>query len=48
MRSVTVGKEAGLRTQILEGLTEGEVVIVHPGNAVEDGVRAEPAEDDEG
>jgi HlyD family secretion protein len=40
-RSVTVGRQAGLDTQILDGLQEGDSVVVHPGNAVEDGVRVE-------
>jgi HlyD family secretion protein len=39
LRPVTVGREAGLATQILEGLQEGEVIIVHPGNELEDGAR---------
>jgi HlyD family secretion protein len=39
VRPVTVGREAGLATQVLGGLEEGEVVIVHPGNEVEDGAR---------
>jgi HlyD family secretion protein len=39
LRPVEVGREAGLWTQVLGGLAEGEVVIVHPGNDVEDGAR---------
>jgi HlyD family secretion protein len=42
LRPVTIGQEAGLATQVLGGLEPGEVVIVHPGNAVEDGVRVRP------
>jgi HlyD family secretion protein len=41
-RPVTIGQEAGLVTQVLDGLEPGEVVIVHPGNAVADGVRVRP------
>jgi HlyD family secretion protein len=39
LRTVTIGQQAGLATQVVEGLHPGEVVIVHPGNDVEDGVR---------
>jgi HlyD family secretion protein len=39
LRSVGAVREAGLWTQIEEGLEEGEVVIVHPGNDVEEGAR---------
>jgi HlyD family secretion protein len=38
-RSVTIGQQAGLSTQILGGLKEGDRVIVHPGNAVDEGTR---------
>jgi HlyD family secretion protein len=40
-RSVTTGQSAGLATQILSGLEQGEEVIVHPGNRVEAGVRVQ-------
>jgi HlyD family secretion protein len=39
LRPVSVGQEAGLAVQILAGLDEGEVVVVHAGNDVADGVR---------
>lgn len=42
LRPVTVGREAGLAAQIMDGLQEGEIVIVHPGNELEDGVRVTP------
>jgi HlyD family secretion protein len=42
LRSVTIGQEAGLATQVVSGLEAGELVIVHPGNDVEDGVRVSP------
>lgn len=38
-RDVSIGQQAGLATQITEGLEEGEVVIVHPRDRVEEGVR---------
>ncbi len=41
-RTVRIGHQAGLDTQVLEGLEEGDQVIVHPGNAVEDGVAVRP------
>jgi len=41
-RTVRIGQQAGLDTQVLEGLQEGDEVIVHPGNAVEDGVAVKP------
>jgi len=39
LRPVTVGREAGLATQVTGGLEEGEVVVVHPGNEIEDGAK---------
>jgi HlyD family secretion protein len=47
-RAVTIGHEAGLRTEVLSGLKEGDVVILHPGNAVQDGgrVEAEPEQEE--
>ncbi len=38
-RIVKVGQRNGLSAQILEGLTEGEKVITHPDNTIEDQVR---------
>lgn len=40
-RTVTVGRQTGLSAQILDGLSEGDVVIVHPGSEIEDGVKVE-------
>lgn len=37
-RNVKVGQRNGLSAQILNGLTEGEAVITHPDNTIEDGV----------
>ncbi len=39
-RDVKVGHRTGLAAEILSGLTEGEVVVSHPDNSIEDGVRA--------
>ena len=33
-----VGHEAGLATEVVEGLEAGEVVVVHPPNDLADGV----------
>ncbi len=38
LRSVTVGQSNALEAQILDGLSEGERVIVHPSDKVKDGV----------
>lgn len=40
-RIVTVGQQAGLNTQVLDGLSEGDLVIVHPGSEIEDGVKVD-------
>lgn len=40
-REVEVGRQTGLAAQILEGLDEGDMVIVHPGSGIEDGVQVE-------
>lgn len=38
---VKVGRQTGLSAQVLEGLSEGDTVIVHPGSAIENGVEVE-------
>lgn len=38
-RTVKVGQRNGLSAQILEGLVEGEAVITHPDDTIDDGVR---------
>ncbi len=42
-RTVTIGQQAGLQTQVVDGLAEGEAVVVHPSNEIDDGVRVEAA-----
>ncbi|WP_455366011.1 efflux RND transporter periplasmic adaptor subunit [Kaarinaea lacus] len=37
IRPIEVGRRNGLRAQILNGLSEGDAVIVHPGDDIEDG-----------
>jgi HlyD family secretion protein len=39
LRQVTLGHRAGLQAEVVGGLREGDVVIVHPANDVEAGVR---------
>ena len=42
VRTVKVGHGNGVDTEIIEGLREGEKVIVYPGDKVVDGTRVEP------
>jgi HlyD family secretion protein len=39
VRPVEVGRRNGLRAQILSGLKEGDRVVIHPGDELEDGRR---------
>jgi HlyD family secretion protein len=41
-REVTIGQRNGLITQVINGLQQGETVINHPSEAIEDGVRIKP------
>ena len=41
-RPVEVGHRSGLTAQIADGLAEGEAVIVHPSDEIEDGGRVQP------
>ena len=38
-KAVRIGQQNGLVAQIIDGVSEGEAVIIHPSDAVEDGVR---------
>jgi HlyD family secretion protein len=38
LRPVQVGHSSGLETEVLDGLTEGESVILHPGDKIKPGV----------
>lgn len=42
VRPVKVGRSNGVQTEILEGLREGERVVVYPGDKVADGTRVAP------
>lgn len=41
-REVSLGRQAGLLAEVLDGLDEGESIIVHPGDEVEDGRSVRP------
>ena len=40
-RAVTLGQLSGREAEILDGLAEGETVVVHPGDRIAEGVRIE-------
>jgi HlyD family secretion protein len=42
LRIVKVGRSSGTETQVLEGLKQGEEVILYPGSRVRDGQRVTP------
>ncbi len=42
LRMVKVGRSSGTETQVLEGLKQGEEVILYPGSRVQDGQRVTP------
>ncbi len=42
LRMVKAGRSSGTETQVLEGLKQGEEVILYPGNRVRDGQRVTP------
>ena len=42
VRTLSVGASNGVEAQILEGLREGEVVVVYPGDRVKAGLRVQP------
>ena len=42
LRPVKVGRSSGTETQILEGLKEGEAVILYPGSRIHAGQRIKP------
>jgi HlyD family secretion protein len=39
LQAVDAGRQSGVTAQVHSGLTQGQTVIVHPGDAVSDGVR---------
>ena len=42
LRPVKVGRSSGLETEVLEGLQEGDEVILYPGDRVKEGHRVKP------
>lgn len=40
-KPVNLGRQTGLAAQVLEGLSEGDIVIVHPDDEIEDNIRVE-------
>jgi HlyD family secretion protein len=46
LRTVKVGRTNGVQSEVLDGLHEGERVIVYPGDQVSDGARVAPLEID--
>ncbi len=41
-RAVEVGRNNGLVSQVINGLKEGEIVITHPDDTIEDGTKVKP------
>jgi HlyD family secretion protein len=42
---IELGHQTGQEAEVTSGLAEGEMVIVHPGDLVEDGVRISTRDD---
>jgi HlyD family secretion protein len=42
LRTVSVGRSNGVETEVLSGLSEGDQVVVYPGDKVRDGTRVKP------
>jgi HlyD family secretion protein len=42
-RKLRIGDSSGAAVEVLEGLTPGDRVLIHPGDKVKDGVRVRPA-----
>lgn len=41
-KRITIGHQAGPATQVIEGLEEGDIVIVHPDSTIDQGTRIDP------
>lgn len=46
LRRIVIGERNGSFAQVVEGLSEGDIVILHPGDMVSDGVRVEATIED--
>jgi len=44
LRRVDVGHRSSLQSQVLDGLAEGEEIVAHPGEGIEEGDRVRPAQ----
>ena len=42
LRTVRIGRSNGTESEILDGLREGESIVVYPGDKVSDGARITP------
>jgi HlyD family secretion protein len=42
LRTVRIGRSNGVESEVLEGLSEGEQIVVYPGDKVSDGTRIAP------
>jgi len=41
-KEASIGRRSGLSAQVVDGLREGEIVITHPDDSIEEGVKVEP------
>ena len=48
VRAVTLGQRTGQEAEVLDGLADGEVVVLHPGDSLTDGTRVAPHGRDDG
>ena len=42
LRTVEIGRRSGLTAQVLSGIDEGDQVITHPDDSIEDGIEVQP------
>jgi HlyD family secretion protein len=42
LRRIEIGQRNGLEAKVISGLEEGDEVVIHPGDAISDGVALEP------
>ena len=43
-RNVQLGRDFGNETEVVAGLEAGELVVVHPGDDLRDGIEIEPVD----
>ena len=44
LRRVEIGHRSSLQSQILKGLEDGEEIVAHPGEGIEEGDRVRPVQ----